>query len=140
MKNSTQSKIEKAKLLLEDLIALEKQEEIIMSLGGKASNGECKSFNLRFSSNSFKKSNIVSKEEVSSRIKVIRAEIERTIYGIDNPFFTAPVEYESKTKNDEFTIEVGDSDFLNFLGLSMSIIAHRKKKIILQLKRLGIQI
>lgn len=136
----TISKIEKIKQLIEELMALEKQEQLIMSLGGKASNGECKSFNVNISYNSFEKKKKQSvDEEIDFSIKALRAHVDRTIFGA-NPIINNPFLVESINKTVDFKLEVGDADLLKFLGMAITIIAARKKRIVNSLKRLGVKI
>ena len=137
---NTISKIEKIKKLIEELMALEKQELLIMSLGGKASNGECESFNVNISCNSFEKKKKQSEyDALDFSMKAIRANMDRTIFGA-NPIIDSPFVVESINKNIDFKLEVGDADLLKFLGMAITIIAARKKRIVNSLKRLGVKI
>lgn len=133
-------KLEKITKLIKELMALEKQEEIIMSLGGKASNGECKSFNVNISCNSFEKKEKQSvEEEIDFYTKSLRAHMDRTIFGA-NTIINSPFLVESINKTIDFKLEVGDADLLEFLGMAITIIAARKKRIVNSLKRLGVKI
>lgn len=133
----TTSKIEKIKLLLDELVALENQEKSIFFMATKAAEGDCKSFNVLLTPNT-----IHAKKNKSLGVDFPMPSIFKLMMSNDPELVGvfSPADDKKDQNNQDVKLEIGDAEILNFLALAMTIIAGRKKKVLTALRRTGVKI